>query len=178
MPASFRSLILALPALGALGGCGIFGFGSSPPPVPPATPPAPALNGALGAPAPGTPVQAFSGSSVAPSVAPSAPMPLSAADALALLANNTAIGLTNAGVPYLVYFSNDGAARFREETLADSGTWRVLPDGELCSKLPNISNGAETCYRLARYGDVLIYERPNGPALGSIRVVAGNPQNL
>lgn len=60
----------------------------------------------------------------------------------------------------------------------DGGTWRVLPDGEVCSQLPRIARGAENCYALSRYGDVILYGPPNGPALGSIRVVAGNPQAL
>ncbi len=135
---------------------------------------------APGSAATGAPV--YSGSSSAPAVAPrgaaGAGLRLTASEALALLADNTAIGLTDAGVPYMVYFSNDGAAHFREDTLADTGTWRVLPDGQVCSELPSISHGAETCFALARYGDVILYQRPDGLALGSIRVVAGNPQNL
>lgn len=105
-------------------------------------------------------------------------MRLSASDTLALLANNTAIGLTDAGVPYVVYFANNGGERFREATMVDGGTWRVLPNGEFCSQLPLVTHGTENCYILSRYGDVILFQRPDGLAVGSIRVVAGNPQSL
>jgi len=176
MPATPRTLLFLLPAIGALSGCGMLGHRTAA--VAPPAPPAATINGAMIAPTQAAPAPVYSGSSAAPSVAQGAGLRLSASEALALLANNTAVGLTDAGVPYMVYFGNDGAAHFREDTLADTGTWRVLPDGEVCSELPSISRGAETCYALARYGDVILYQRPDGLALGSIRVVAGNPQNL
>jgi hypothetical protein len=114
-----------------------------------------------------------------PAVAtPGTPIRLSASDALALLANNTAVGLTDAGVAYQVFFTNGGVARLREGALDDTGTWRVLPDGQVCSQLPHVGGGAEICYVLARYGEVILFGRPDGPALGSIRVVAGNPLRL
>jgi hypothetical protein len=190
MPAIPRTLLSLLPVIGALAGCSWLPFGhheqaaAVAPPAPQA-----AINGAMIAPltAPGsaaTGAPVYSGSSSAPAAPPRAAagagagLRLTASEALALLANNTAIGLTDAGVPYMVYFGNDGAAHFREDTLADTGTWRVLPDGQVCSELSSISHGAETCFALARYGDVILYQRPDGLALGSIRVVAGNPQNL
>jgi hypothetical protein len=168
-----KCLMLAvLPALALLAACG-----GNPRPIAAAPPPPPpALSGAIVAPSGSTVV--YSGSSVAPGVAPAGALRLSASDTLALLANNTAVGLTDAGVPYHVFFANNGVARFREETVADSGNCRVLPDGTVCSSLTRVSRGSESCYGLARYGDVIIYQRPDGVALGSIRVVAGNPQNL
>ncbi len=160
MPATPRLLLFLLPAITALGGCGLLGH--------------------HGDTAPGTPV--YSGSSVAPSAAPGAMAStgprLSASEAFALLANNTVVGLTDAGTTYMVYFGNNGAVHFRENTIADTGSWRVLPNGEVCSELPSLSRGAETCFVLARYDDVILYQRPDGLALGSIRVIAGNPQNL
>jgi hypothetical protein len=175
MRTTLRTLLFVLPALG-LAGCG------SPPrtlvSAPPPPPPPPAISGAFVAPQELASAPGSSGSSVAPAAAPGAAIRLQASDTLALLANNTAVGLTDAGVPYLVYFANDGVARFREETLADSGTWRVLPDGTVCSRLPRVAQGAESCYALSRYGDVILYHRPDGLAMGSIRVISGNPQNL
>lgn len=179
MPATPRMLLFLAPALGALAGCGMFAHSENRAPPPIAAAPAATINGAMIAPSPpAPPMPVYSGSSLPLAPAQGAGLRLSASETLALLANNTAVGLTDSGVPYMVYFDNSGAAHFREDTLADTGTWRVLPDGEMCSQLPSISHGAETCYALARYGDVILYQRPDGVALGSIRVVAGNPQNL
>ena len=77
-----------------------------------------------------------------------------------------------------VYFGNNGAARFHDRSMTEGGTWRVLPNGQVCSRMPHIAGGAENCYVLSRYGDVILYGPPNGPARGSIRVVSGNPQAL
>jgi hypothetical protein len=112
---------------------------------------------------------------VAPRTAAAAPaVRLSADEALGLLTNNTAVGLTFDGTPYRVYFGDDGVARYRTAELTDGGTWRVLTNGEVCSRLPQLDRGAENCYVLARYGDVILYGQENGPPLGSIRVVAGD----
>src|SRR6185437_2974223 len=139
MRTTARPLLFLLPALGLLAACGYAPRPRVAAALPP--PPAPAISGALvapqgsfGASSSGAP---YSGSSAAPAAAPGgAAIRLPASDTLALLANNTAVGLTDAGVPYHVYFANNGVARFREETLVDSGTWRVLPDGTVCSRLP------------------------------------------
>ncbi len=171
---TLRVLLCSVPAACLLAACGYLPqpFASNPP-----SPPPPPVSGAFVAP-PGTAAPEYSGSSTAPAAAPGAAVRLSASDALALLANNTAIGVTDNGVPYGVFFTNDGVARLREPSLADTGTWRVLPDGQVCSQLPHVGSGAENCYVLERYGDVILFGRPDGPALGSIRVVAGNPQML
>ncbi|HZT52464.1 MAG TPA: hypothetical protein VFA22_11045 [Stellaceae bacterium] len=177
MHATLRNLALLLPAAALLAACGSSqpepAVATAPPPPPP--PPAP-VTGALVAPVlPAAP--AYSGSSTAPVMVPGA-MRLSASDALGLLSNNTAIGLTDAGMPYQVYFGNNGVARFHDRSMTDGGTWRVLPNGQVCSSMPHIAGGTENCYVLSRYGDVILYGPPNGPARGSIRVVAGNPQAL
>lgn len=173
MRTTLRPLLFALPAL-ALAGC----YSDSPPPMTEAPPP-PTVSGAFVAPGMST-APVYSGSSVAPApvAAPGSAVRLSASDAMALLANNTAVGLTDAGIPYDVYFANNGTARFREQALVDGGTWRVLPDGSVCSRLPRIAQGTESCYLLSRYGDVILYHRADGLAMGSIRVVSGNPRNL
>ena len=175
MRTSLRPLLFALPVL-ALAGC----YTGPPQPMAAAPPPPPPdVSGAFVAPGMSS-TPAYSGSSVAPApvAAPGSAVRLSASDALALLANNTAIGLTDAGIPYDVYFANNGTARFREQMLVDGGTWRVLPDGTVCSRLPRVGQGTESCYLLSRYGDVILYHRADGLAMGSIRVVSGNPQNL
>lgn len=174
MRTTLRPLLLALPAL-ALAACSLW---SRPAPTIVSAPPLPTIGGALVAPQSMAAAPAYSGSSSAPNAAPGTAVRLSAGDTLALLANNTAVGLTDTGVPYQVYFATNGVARFREENVVDGGTWRVLPDGTLCSRLARVAGGAESCYALSRYGDVILYHRPDGLAMGSIRVVAGNPQNL
>ena len=186
MRTTLRPLMSVLPALGLLAACSYLRdpFVSAPPrpppqPMPLAQAPTPAINGAFLAPQGMVAAPVYSGSSsAAPAATPGTAIRLQASDTLALLANNTAVGLTDAGVPYLVYFANNGVAHFREENLVDSGTWRVLPDGTVCSRLPRVAQGAESCYSLSRYGDVILYHRPDGLAMGSIRVVSGNPQNL
>ncbi len=161
-----RKIAVLIPTLGLLGACGI--FGSEPKDAPPAT------TGAVVAPATD---MALAGSSALPSGGGSA-VRLPASDVLGLLSNNTAIGLTSTGVPYEVYFASDGSAYFREANLLTKGSWRVLPDGRICSRLQAVNAGAENCYLLSRYGDVVLYQAPGGPVAGSIRVVAGNPQKL
>lgn len=169
-----RLMLCAVPTAALVAACG-----SSPGPVAVTSPPPPPVTGAVVAP-PDASAPGLSGSSVPPSdqATGNGAVPLSASDALALLANNTALGITDAGLPYEAYFSNNGAVHLREPTLNDTGTWRVLPNGEVCSRLSQINSGAENCYTLSRYGDVILFSPRNGPAIGSIRVVAGNPRNL
>jgi hypothetical protein len=160
MRTTLRPVILALPAL-ALAAC----YSAPPRTVTVQAPPSPVVV----APAP-----VYSGSSYAPR----APVPLTASAAQQLLANNTAVGLTDDGTPFDVYFGANGAARFRLRAVADGGTWRVLPDGTLCSPLSRVAQSADSCYTLSQDGDVILYRRPDGVAMGSIRVVTGNPRDL
>jgi hypothetical protein len=140
-------------------------------------PPPPPVAGAFGAPV--TTAPPLSGSTTPPTVAsPSAPMRLSASEIQSLLANNTAVGTNATGIPYAVYFSPDGRARFHEAGLYDTGTWRVMPDGRLCSRLPTVNANSEQCYILSQSGDTTLFQPPGGGAVGSFRVVAGDPQNL
>jgi len=176
MRVTVGTALVSLPAAALL----LAACGSSPPPQPvavaPPPPPPPVVTGSLIAPQTAV-APVYSGSSTAP-VLVSGAMRLSASDAMSLLGNNTAVGLTDAGIPYETYFSNNGVIRFREANAVEGGTWRVLPDGQVCSQLPRITHGAENCYVLSRYGNVILYGPSNGPALGSVRVVAGNPQSL
>jgi hypothetical protein len=164
MRATIRPLIFALPAL-ALASC----YSAPPRTVTVQAPPPPVIVAA-------PPV--YSGSSVAPAIS-GVPVRLTATAAQQLLADNTAVGLTDDGTPFDVYFGGDGTARFRMRAVADGGTWRILPDGTLCSPLSRVAQGgADSCYTLSQDGDVILYHRPDGVALGSIRVVTGNPRNL
>ena len=183
MRVTVGTTLVSLSAALLLGACS-----SSPPPQPvvaaPPPPPPPAVTGSLIAPqiAAVAPVYSgsrpvYSGSSAAPVLVPGA-MRLSASDAMGLLTNNTAVGLTDNGVPYEIYFGSNGVVRFRETNTVEGGTWRLLPDGQVCSQLPSIAHGAENCYVLSRYGNVILYGPANGPAIGSVRVVAGNPQAI
>jgi hypothetical protein len=164
MRAICRPLLFVLPA--ALAACV-----TSAPPPPPVVVTTPPQRAVIVTPPP----VVYSGSSMA---APAAAMRLSAPEIQSLLANNTAVGVGATGVPYDVYFAGNGVAHFREPGLADTGSWRVLPDGNLCSTLPHVAQGVEHCYTVARYGNVILYQRPDGVAEGSIRVVTGNPLDL
>jgi hypothetical protein len=166
-----------LPAAAVLAAC------SAPPPPQTTvitTPPPPVATGALGAPPAPAPL---SGSTLAPPppVVGSTrlvPRPLTPSETMAALAGNTAIGMTANGAPYQLYFTADGREHFRQGNFADAGTWRVLPDGQLCMRLPQVGSNAEECYLLAQYGNVLLYQRPDGLDQGSLRVVPGNPNGI
>lgn len=152
-----KRALIPLPAIVLLAAC------SSPPPERPVvvnTPPATVVS-----PPP------VSGSTVAP-------RRLNAEEVAALVNNNTLAGMGRTGIPYEAYFGANGSERFRQGTLYDSGTWRVLPDGMLCVRLAQLSNGAERCYALAQYGDVTLFERPDGVAEGSVRMLPGNPSGI
>jgi hypothetical protein len=157
---------------------------SSPPPpqttVITTPPPPPVVTGALGAPPTAAPL---SGSSLAPPppVAARTPVvarPLTPAETMAMLTDHTAMGMTATGAPYELYFTADGREHFRQGNFADAGTWRVLPDGELCMRMPQVSNNAAECYLLAQYGNVVLYQRPDGVDQGSLRLVPGNPNGI
>jgi hypothetical protein len=173
MPAAARVLIALLPAVALLAACT-----ANPPPretvavAPP--PPPPSLPGALGAPVGPATAPPMAGSTV-----PRPPaIPLGAADVTAALDGNTAQGVTANGLPYAAYFSTSGAERFREGAFSDNGTWRVLPDGRLCSSLQRLSGDVEQCYLMYRSGNALTFQRADGATAGSVTVVSGNPLNL
>ena len=176
MRVTVGTTLISLSAALLLGACS-----ASPPPRPivaaPPPPPPPVVTGSLIAPQTSAVAPVYSGSSTAPVLVPGA-MRLSASDAMSLLTNNTAVGLTDSGVPYEVYFGSNGVVRFRETNTVEGGTWRVLPDGQVCTQLPSVTHGAEDCYVLSRYGNVILYGPANGPTIGSVRVVAGNPQAI
>ena len=174
MRPSLKWLALALPVVAAACNPSPYRVGGPPPQ---ATEP-PVATGALGAPyASGTAV-ASSGSTTAPIANPSAPMRMSASDIAATLSNNTASGMTTNGQPYAIYFAGNGQERFREGAFNDAGTWRVLPDGRLCSALVRLSANNEQCYIMYRTGNTLSFQAPDGVGVGSVAVTPGNPQNL
>ena len=177
MPAVTKSLAVLLPALALLGACTSTTYRTPSDTVIVTPPPAPVLTGALGAPAGPTIVPPMSGSTVPP-IAPTMPMRLSAAEISATLAGNTAQGVAADGRPYAAYFSPGGVERFRQGEFADYGSWRVLPDGRFCSTLARLSHAGQECYVMYRAGNTLTFDRPDGVAVGSVTVVAGNPLNL
>jgi hypothetical protein len=175
MRPSLKLLALALPFLAVACNPSPYRVGGPPPQG--AEPPV--ATGALGAPyaPPGT-VVASSGSTTAPIANPSAPMRMSATDIAATLSNNTATGMTTNGNPYAIYFAGNGQERFREGAFNDAGTWRVLPDGRLCSALVRLNSNNEECYIMYRTGNTVSFQAPDGVSVGSIAVTPGNPQNL
>jgi len=114
------------------------------------------------------------------SVAPGAALParLSNGEIASLLAGNTASGVAGNGQPYYLYFMRDGRVRFREVDFNDSGSWRVTPDGLLCTSMTKTNVGVEQCYSLYRDGTNVSFARPDGAKVGSFTVLAGDPQNL
>jgi hypothetical protein len=133
--------------------------------------------GAFGAPPLAAPL---SGSSIAPPPVP-APVPprlLTPSETMAALTGNTAMGVTAAGDPYALYFTADGRERYRQGAFTDIGTWRVLPDGEFCMRLSQVSGNAEECYVLSQFGNMMLFQRPNGLDQGSLRILPGNPHGI
>lgn len=180
MAAASKPLVLVLPVLVLLAAChsspdrgAAASTGSASPPV---------LTGAFGAPIAPTPpgTTALSGGSTAPApiAMPGAPTRMSADEILAAFSNHTAQGVTTNGSPYAVYFAFDGEERFRQGGLHDSGTWRVLPDGRLCSSLARVSDGNQQCYIMHRSGQTVTFERADGVIVGSVVLRPGNPDNL
>jgi hypothetical protein len=182
------SRLLLLPALALLAACTsrearvATSSASSAPPAPSS----PVLTGALGAPIAPLPPAAganggrqFSGTtSPAPVAMPGAPTRMSANEITAALSNNTAEGVTTEGLPYEIYFSGDGHERFRQANFADNGTWRVLPDGRLCTSLARVSDDTQQCYVMYKKGETITFESPEGVTVGNMTVVPGNPKRL
>src|SRR6185312_5762674 len=144
------SKLLLLPAVALLAACASHEARETTPTArsQPPSRSSPVLTGALGAPiapmpsAGATGGTQFSGSTTpAPVAMPGAPTRMSANEITAALSNNTAEGVTTEGLPYEIYFSGDGQERFRQANFADNGTWRVLPDGRLCTSLARVSDG-------------------------------------
>jgi hypothetical protein len=102
---------------------------------------------------------------------------LTAAEIQILIPGNTVTGMSESGQPYYAFFRRDGRVAFRQASLTDNGSWRVLPDGRICSTLTRI-NTNEECYSLYRNGTNVDYHRPDGNRLGTFTVQAGDPQNL
>jgi len=103
---------------------------------------------------------------------------LTAAEVRALMTGNTAAGVAANGQPYFAFFRRGGGVEFRQANLLDSGSWRILPDGRICSTLTRINSGAEECYSLYRNGTNVDFHRPDGNRIGTFTVEAGDPQNL
>jgi len=102
---------------------------------------------------------------------------MTASEVQSVLAGHTVTGVAESGQPYYAYLGPNGQVRFVEGATRDSGTWRVLPDGRLCSQLNKINAGSETCYIIHRTASGMVYDRPDGTT-GSFTVMPGNPQNL
>jgi hypothetical protein len=107
-----------------------------------------------------------------------APARLSAGETLAVLSDNTATGVTTNGQVYYAYFKRDGQLQFAEPNYRDSGAWRVLPDGSLCSQLNKANSGVEQCYVLYREGNNIRFDRPDGGKVGAFTVEPGNVRTL
>jgi hypothetical protein len=153
--------------------------------APSAQPAPPPLTGALGAPiAPIPPSlkanEGLSGGSTAPApvAMPGKPVRMSANEITAALSNNSVRGVTTEGKPYTIYFAGNGHESFEQASFRDSGTWRVMPDGRLCSTLARVSDDTQQCYVMYRSGSRLTFESPEGVTVGDVTVVPGNPESL
>jgi hypothetical protein len=185
-----------LPALALLAACATHETPSATPAatpaassVPPAPPPSsPPLTGALGAPIAPIPPEVRNSEGIAggttpptapaPVAMPGKPVRMSANEITAALSNNSVRGVTTEGKPYMIYFAGNGHESFRQADFRDSGTWRVLPDGRLCSSLARVSDDTQQCYIMYRSGKTLTFQSPEGVTVGNVTVVPGNPERL
>src|SRR5262249_26741427 len=103
---------------------------------------------------------------------------LSSTELAALLSDNTVTGVSANGRPYYVYFVRDGRLKYRQDDYRDGGSWRLTPDGRLCSTLTRINAGVEAGYTLYRNGANFRFDRPDGNQVGTFAVLPGNQQNL
>jgi hypothetical protein len=121
-------------------------------------------------------------SGVTPGSGSSTPMVMRAhltqSQVVTLLTNNTARGVDTNGRPYDAYLAAGGSFRMDRQGITQAGTWRVLPDGQICSALNNGGAAAEQCYYLTPESNYVRYDRSDGTPLGTFVVVSGNPQNL
>ena len=106
------------------------------------------------------------------------PTHLSSADVRSLLVNNTATGVARDGQTYYAWFSPSGQIRYEQGASRDTGTWRTLSNGSLCSLMARRKDKGEQCYSLYRSGNVLTFDQPDGTTVGSFSVLPGNPQAL
>src|SRR5579872_7124447 len=71
-----------------------------------------------------------------------APARMSANEILAVVSGSTASGTTADGKPYYAKFHRDGGMTIHEgSTYEGTGSWRVMNDGQLCSRLVNVNSG-------------------------------------
>ena len=169
-----RALCFSLPVIALLAGCSSESStptqqGSSYTPVSPTVTPLPPPSGSSQPTAPG----AAAGTST-----PGSAVKMTPTEIQTMLANNTATGASAAGNTYYAWFGPAGQVHFVEGTVRDTGTWRVLPDGQLCTQMARLNNGEDQCYTIYREGQVLNYDRPDGIKIGTFSVISGNPQNL
>ena len=89
--------------------------------------------------------------------ASAAEQPLQGAEISALLTGNSVHG-TWGSTDYWSYFAADGVTLYRTDRGVDRGQWRVKGD-QYCSIW---AQSGESCYRLARDGDQLIWLTAEG----------------
>lgn len=92
--------------------------------------------------------------------------------------DNTVSGVARNGQTFYSWFAPNGTLHFQQANFQDTGTWSVNSDGQLCTSLTRIANGAESCYDVYGSGNSLTFERTNGQPVGTFTFVPGNPENL
>ena len=170
MPGLPRIFLAALPALAMLAACSNdMPTTTAPPPTgATAAAPMPMTSGAEA----NAGMSGLSGSTEPP------PIQMNSADIQSLLVNNTATGIATNGETYYAWFGPTGQIHFEQGTVRDTGTWRTLPDGRLCSQMARRQSQGEQCYSLYRNGSALTFAQPDGKTVGSFSVLTGNPQDL
>jgi hypothetical protein len=106
------------------------------------------------------------------------PTRLNATEVRTLVANNTMISTAGNGRPTYYYLVRDGRLKYQQDNFADGGSWRVSPEGLLCTTLTRIDAGVENCYTVDRDGSNFRIGRPDGAPVAGFTVFPGNRQNL
>lgn len=72
-----------------------------------------------------------------------------------------------------VYWAPDGSQRMQRARGADTGSWRITPEGDFCGKWMQARNGAEACFPVIDAGGG-VYQWGDT----RFRILLGNPRGL
>ncbi len=172
MYGSPRVFLALLPAFALVVACDMSPTLTAPPPTGSTSAAMPMTSGALAA---NSGMMGLSGSTTA---AETQPVRMNSVDVQSILVNNTATGVASNGQTYYAWFGPTGQVHYEQGTVRDTGTWRTLPDGRLCSQMSRHQADGEQCYSVYRNGNVMTFDQSDGNSMGSFSVLAGNPQDL
>ena len=88
------------------------------------------------------------------------------------LIDHTTEGLVN-GLPFVQYIAPDGTQKIKMTNFSDSGTWRLLEDGQWCRTWKIANGGKEDCAAVYKNGDTFYTVTPTGAVRADLYRKAG-----